>query len=94
MALRVRSSADRDRDVRGDLLPAVVLQVLTGEQYVCKPPRTACATCRSPRAGQILDREGQPIAASMVTTRCRSCPRRSPAAARLAVYRRLGALLG
>jgi penicillin-binding protein 2 len=73
------------------------LQVLTGEQYV---QEAAANTVRdlpvaAPR-GQILDREGQPIAASMVTNAVQIVPSALPPAGhpRLALYRRLGALLG
>jgi penicillin-binding protein 2 len=73
------------------------LQVLTGEQYV---QEAAANTVRklpvaAPR-GQILDREGQPIAASMVTNAVQIVPSALPPAGhpRLQLYRRLGALLG
>jgi penicillin-binding protein 2 len=73
------------------------LQVLTGEQYV---QEAAANTVRklpvaAPR-GQILDREGQPIAASMVTNAVQIVPSALPPAGRprLELYRRLGALLG
>ncbi len=73
------------------------LQVLTGEQYV---QEAAANTVRklpvaAPR-GQILDREGQPIAASMVTNAVQIVPSALPPAGRprLELYRWLGALLG
>jgi len=73
------------------------LQVLTGEQYV---QEAAANTVRklpvaAPR-GQILDRDGQPIAASMVTNAVQIVPSALPPAGRprLELYRRLGALLG
>jgi penicillin-binding protein 2 len=73
------------------------LQVLTGEQYV---QEAAANTVRklpvaAPR-GQILDREGRPIAASVVTNAVQIVPSALPPAGhpRLELYRRLGALLG
>ncbi len=73
------------------------LQVLTGEQYVQEAAANSVRELpiAAPR-GQILDREGQPIAASMVTNAVQIVPSALPPAGRprLAVYRRLGALLG
>ena len=59
------------------------LQVLTGEQYV---QQAAANTVRNlpvaaPR-GRILDREGQPIAASMVTNAVQIVPSALPPAGR------------
>ena len=73
------------------------LQVLTGEQYVQEAAANAVRDLpiAAPR-GQILDREGQPIAASTVTNAVQIVPSALPPAGhpRLALYRRLGALLG
>jgi penicillin-binding protein 2 len=73
------------------------LQVLTGEQYVQEAAANSVRNLpiAAPR-GQILDREGQAIAASMVTNAVQIVPSALPPAGRprLAVYRRLGALLG
>jgi penicillin-binding protein 2 len=73
------------------------LQVLTGEQYVQEAAANSVRDLpiAAPR-GQILDRAGQPIAASMVTNAVQIVPSALPPAGRprLAVYRRLGALLG
>jgi penicillin-binding protein 2 len=73
------------------------LQVLSGEQYVQEA--AANSVRRLPVAaprGQIFDREGQPIAASTVTNAVQIVPSALPPAGRprLALYRRLGALLG
>ena len=69
------------------------LQVLSGEQYVRRPTRTASATCRSaaPR-GEILDREGKTIVASRTTNAVQIVPSALPPAGapRLRLYRRLG----
>jgi penicillin-binding protein 2 len=73
------------------------LQVLTGEQYVQEAAANSVRNLpiAAPR-GQILDREGQPIAASTVTNAVQIVPSAlpPPGAPRLALYRRLGALLG
>jgi len=73
------------------------LQVLTGEQYVQEAAANSVRDLpvAAPR-GQILDREGQPIAASMVTNAVQIVPSALPPAGRprLELYRRLGALLG
>ena len=73
------------------------LQVLTGEQYVQEAAANSVRDLpiAAPR-GQILDREGQPIAASMVTNAVQIVPSALPPAGRprLTVYRRLGSLLG
>jgi penicillin-binding protein 2 len=73
------------------------LQVLTGEQYVQEAAANSVRELpiAAPR-GQILDREGRPIAASMVTNAVQIVPSALPPAGRprLAVYRRLGAVLG
>jgi penicillin-binding protein 2 len=73
------------------------LQVLTGEQYVQEAAANAVRDLpiAAPR-GQILDREGQPIAASTVANAVQIVPSALPAAGppRLALYRRLGRLLG
>jgi penicillin-binding protein 2 len=73
------------------------LQVLTGEQYVQEAAANAVRELPIPAPrGQILDREGQPIAASTVTNAVQIVPSALPPAGhpRLALYRRLGALLG
>ena len=73
------------------------LQVLTGEQYVQEAAANSVRELpiAAPR-GQILDRGGRPIAASMVTNAVQIVPSALPPAGRprLAVYRRLGVLLG
>jgi penicillin-binding protein 2 len=73
------------------------LQVLTGEQYVqqAQAARVRNLPVAAPR-GQILDREGQPIVTSRVTNAVQIVPSALPPAGkpRLALYRRLGALLG
>jgi penicillin-binding protein 2 len=73
------------------------LQVLTGEQYVqqAQADRVRDLPVAAPR-GQILDREGQPLVSSTVTNAVQIVPSALPpkGAPRLAVYRRLGALLG
>ncbi|HZL47702.1 MAG TPA: penicillin-binding protein 2 [Solirubrobacteraceae bacterium] len=73
------------------------LQVLSGEQYVQQANANDVRDLpvAAPR-GQILDREGRPIAASMVTNAVQIVPSALPPAGRprLALYRRLGALLG
>jgi penicillin-binding protein 2 len=73
------------------------LQVLTGEQYVQQAAANSVRELpiAAPR-GQILDREGRPIAASMVTNAVQIVPSALPPAGRprLVVYRRLGAVLG
>jgi penicillin-binding protein 2 len=73
------------------------LQVLSGEQYVQKANanRARDLPIAAPR-GQILDREGQPIVASRTTNAVQIVPSALPPAGapRLALYRRLGALLG
>jgi penicillin-binding protein 2 len=73
------------------------LQVLSGEQYV----QQANANDLRPLAiaaprGQIFDRTGQPIVSSRTTNAVQIVPSALPPAGapRLAVYRRLGALLG
>jgi penicillin-binding protein 2 len=73
------------------------LQVLTGEQYVQEAAANSVRDLpvAAPR-GQVLDREGQPIAASMVTNAVQIVPSALPPAGRprIELYRRLGALLG
>src|SRR5271167_2484036 len=73
------------------------LQVLTGEQYVqqAQAAQVRNLPIAAPR-GQILDREGQPIVRSRVTNAVQIVPSALPPAGRprLALYRRLGALLG
>ena len=73
------------------------LQVLTGEQYVAQANanRVRDLPVAAPR-GQILDREGQAIVTSRVTNAVQIVPSALPPAGRprLALYRRLGALLG
>jgi penicillin-binding protein 2 len=73
------------------------LQVLTGEQYVqqANANRVRNLPIPSPR-GQIRDREGQLIVTSRVTNAVQIVPSALPpaGASRLALYRRLGALLG
>ncbi len=73
------------------------LQVLTGEQYVQQAAANAVRQLpiAAPR-GQILGREGQPIAASVVTNAVQIVPSALPPEGRprLELYRRLGRLLG
>ena len=73
------------------------LQVLTGEQYVQEAAANSVRNLpiAAPR-GQILDREGQAIAASVVTNAVQIVPSALPPAGapRLELYRRLGRLLG
>jgi penicillin-binding protein 2 len=73
------------------------LQVLSGEQYVqqANANRVRDLPIPAPR-GEILDREGQPIVSSRVTNAVRIVPSALPPAGRrrLALYRRLGSLLG
>ena len=75
------------------------LQVLSGEQYVAagqRQPRARPADRRR-RAGEILDREGQPIVTSRVTNAVQIVPSALPPAGRAAAARctrRLGRLLG
>jgi penicillin-binding protein 2 len=73
------------------------LQVLTGERYVQEAAVNSVRDLpiAAPR-GQIFDRAGKPIAASTVTNAVQIVPSALPPAGapRLAVYRRLGALLG
>jgi penicillin-binding protein 2 len=73
------------------------LQVLTGEQYVQEAAANAVRDLPIPAPrGQILDREGRPIVQSTVTNAVQIVPSALPPAGRprLALYRRLGALLG
>jgi len=73
------------------------LQVLSGEQYVQKADANAerYLPIAAPR-GQILDREGTAIVSSRVTNAVQIVPSAlpPPGAPRLALYRRLGSLLG
>jgi penicillin-binding protein 2 len=73
------------------------LQVLSGEQYVQKADanRVRDLPIAAPR-GEILDRAGQPLVASRTTNAVQIVPSALPApgAPRLALYRRLGRLLG
>jgi penicillin-binding protein 2 len=73
------------------------LQVLSGEQYVqqANANRARDLPIAAPR-GQILDREGQPIVAIRTADAVQIVPSALPprGAPRLALYRRLGALLG
>ena len=73
------------------------LQVLSGEQYVHQADanRVRGLAIAAPR-GEILDREGQPIVSSRTTNAVQIVPSALPPAGhpRLALYRRLGALLG
>jgi len=73
------------------------LQVLSGEQYVqqANANRVRELPIPAPR-GQILDREGQPIASSKTTNAVQIVPSALPpeGARRDALYRRLGRLLG
>jgi penicillin-binding protein 2 len=72
------------------------LQVLTGEHYLAQANanRVRDLPVAAPR-GQILDREGQPIVTSRTTNAVAIVPSALPPAGapRLALYRRLGALL-
>ncbi len=72
------------------------LQVLTGEQYVqqANVNRARDLPVAAPR-GEILDREGRMIASSRTTNAVQIVPSALPPAGapRLALYRRLGALL-
>ena len=72
------------------------LQVLSREQYVAQANanRVRDLPIAAPR-GQILDREGQPIVSSRTTNAVQIVPSALPPAGapRLALYRRLGALL-
>jgi penicillin-binding protein 2 len=73
------------------------LQVLTGEQYVqqANENRVRDLPIAAPR-GQILSREGVPIVSSHTTNAVQIVPSALPpeGAPRLALYRRLGAVLG
>jgi penicillin-binding protein 2 len=73
------------------------LQVLSGEQYVqqANANRVRDLPVAAPR-GEILDREGQPIVSSRTTNAVQIIPSALPPAGapRLALYRRLGRLLG
>ncbi|HWX75753.1 MAG TPA: penicillin-binding protein 2 [Solirubrobacteraceae bacterium] len=73
------------------------LQVLSGEQYVQKADanRARDLPIAAPR-GEILDREGQAIVSSRTTNAVQIVPSALPPAGapRLALYRRLGSLLG
>ena len=73
------------------------LQVLSGEQYVreANANRVRDLPIPAPR-GQILDREGQTIVASRTTNAVQIVPSAlpPPGRPRLALYHRLGALLG
>src|SRR6185312_5195200 len=73
------------------------LQVLSGEQYVreANANRVRDLPIPAPR-GQILDREGRAIVASRTTNAVQIVPSAlpPPGAPRLALYRRLGRLLG
>lgn len=73
------------------------LQILSGEQYVqqANANRVRDLPIAAPR-GQILDREGQPIASSRITNAVQIVPSALPPAGapRLDLYRRLGRLLG
>ncbi len=73
------------------------LQVLSGEQYVQKADANTLRDLpiAAPR-GQILDREGQAIVSSRITNAVQIVPSALPPAGapRLALYRRLGSLLG
>jgi penicillin-binding protein 2 len=73
------------------------LQVLTGEQYVQEAAANAVRDLPIPAPrGQILDREGKPLAESRVTNAVQIVPSALPPAGRprLELYRRLGKLLG
>ncbi len=73
------------------------LQVLSGEKYVreANANRVRDLPIAAPR-GQILDREGQPVVASRTTNAVQIVPSALPPPGhpRLALYRRLGRLLG
>jgi penicillin-binding protein 2 len=73
------------------------LQVLSGEQYVrqANANRVRDLPIPAPR-GEILDREGKPIVASATTNAVQIVPSALPPAGppRLALYRKLGRLLG
>src|SRR5206468_6496299 len=73
------------------------LQVLSGEQYVqqANANRARDLPIAAPR-GELLDREGQPLVSSRTTNAVQIVPSALPRAghARIAVYRRLGRLLG
>src|SRR5438552_12830790 len=73
------------------------LQVLSGEKYVqqANANRARDLPIAAPR-GEILDRGGQPIVASRTTNAVQIVPSALPPAGapRLALYRRLGGLLG
>jgi penicillin-binding protein 2 len=73
------------------------LQVLSGEQYVQQADanRSRDLPIAAPR-GQILDRGGQPLVTSRTTNAVQIVPSALPPAGapRLALYRRLGRLLG
>ncbi|HEX8715321.1 MAG TPA: penicillin-binding transpeptidase domain-containing protein, partial [Solirubrobacteraceae bacterium] len=73
------------------------LQVLSGEQYVqqANANRARDLPIAAPR-GEILDREGQPLVASRTTNAVQIVPSALPPAGRerVALYRRLGRLLG
>jgi penicillin-binding protein 2 len=73
------------------------LQVLSGEQYVQKADanRVRDLPIAAPR-GEILDRAGQPLVSSRTTNAVQIVPSALPpkGAPRLALYRRLGRLLG
>jgi penicillin-binding protein 2 len=73
------------------------LQVLSGEQYVhqANANRVRDLPIAAPR-GQVFDREGKAIVASRVTNAVQIVPSALPPKGRprLALYRRLGALLG
>jgi penicillin-binding protein 2 len=73
------------------------LQVLSGEQYVRQADvnRVRDLPIPAPR-GQILDREGRAVVASRTTNAVQIVPSAlpPPGAPRLALYRRLGRLLG
>jgi penicillin-binding protein 2 len=73
------------------------LQVLSGEQYVEQANANDVRPLLIPAPrGQILDREGQPIVSSRVTNAVQIVPSALPPAGapRLALYGRLGKLLG
>src|SRR6201997_4739541 len=73
------------------------LQVLSGEKYVreANANRVRDLPIPAPR-GQILDREGQPVVASRTTNAVQIVPSALPPPGhpRLALYQRLGRLLG
>jgi penicillin-binding protein 2 len=73
------------------------LQVLTGEHYVAQAEAQSVRDLpiAAPR-GEILAREGHPIASSQVTNAVQVVPSALPPAGRprLKLYKRLGALLG